>query len=330
MRISQNLIYTPYQNDLQTIQSDIYNEQLRMATGKNLTSTSDDPNSAVKVKNYNNLISKNEQYQSNILNTINELQSAHESISTVSDDIYNIRNLAIDATQAGSQQSLNTLSNNIKGVLDDIISTMNQDYNGILIFGGTKTTIQSIKNDFPASKGLPFEIITNPPTTANPSGMEVQFYGNNKERVVNKDSSGTEVVNITAQEIFGTNGTKIFDSIINLYNLMKFDSNGIPRTSSAPFKGDDQKKLDQYQKEISDFIDTMNQSASVVGTKLNRLNNLSESMANQNTQLKAFRSEFDDTDFAETSMNLAKDQAVLQYSMQVGSKLMNLSLFNFI
>ena len=330
MRITQNMIFAPYQNDLQSLQGDIYIEQLQMATGKKLTSTADDPNSLVKIKNYNNLIGKNQQYQNNILNTINELQSAHECIQTVSDDLYSIRNAAIDATQAGSQASLNTLSNNIKGVLEDIISTMNRDYNGILLFGGTKTTIQSIKTDFPASNGLPFEIVTNPATPTNPSGLQIDFHGNNNERIINKDSAGTEVVNVTAQDIFGTNGTQIFDSIIGLYNLMKYDANGNQRTTADTFKGDDLKKLDQYQKEISDFIDTMNQSASVIGTKLNRLNNLSESMTNQNTQLKAYRSEYDDTDFAQTSLNLARDQAVLQNSMQVGGKLMNLSLFNFI
>lgn len=330
MRITAGNTYNSYLNNLEEIQSRRYTSQIRISTGKQITTLSDDPRAVVSIKELNDIIERNKQYKTNIANALDEMQATHDSLQSTADLFQNMRQLAIDSTQTGNIGNLPSLATTLKGYIEDVIRNMNQDVNGQYLFGGSKSTKQSIQTDFPGSNGNPYEITTVPATTANPSGMTIVFHGNMADKSIHKDANTTEVVNMNTEQIMGTGGTQFFDAAVKLYNLLKYKSDGTPRGDKDLLTLDDRAKLDQYQSQINDYYNKLNSSTGIMGSRIERLKAFSDQYDNEEIRLNSLKSEFEDSDVARESMNLAKDDTSLQYSLQVGSKMMSSSLFDFV
>ena len=330
MRITNNSVYNSYQDSLTELQSRLYSNQLKIATGKDINNISDNPAGAVKAKQYEDLIARNNQYSSNISNSLNDIQASNDALENVATNLQNMSQLGIDSMQAGNIGNLPTLGNELKGYMDSIVNSMNSDYNGQLLFSGTKTTQQSITNDFPGSNGKPFEIVQGAGTADNPSGLQLVFRGNNSDRSIHTDKGTSENVNVKATDVFGTNGTQVFDSAIKMYNIMMYNPDGSKRTNTDTLTADDRAKLNTYQKDISTYYRTVNDSVGKLGSKMNRLQAEKDQFDSQVIALNSEKSQIVDVDIASATINLTKDQTALQYSLQVGSKLMSNSLFDFI
>ncbi len=330
MRVTQKSIYVPFQKSLQDIQERKFAEETRLTTGKNFNTISDNPSKLANVKRLTDMISRTEKYQDNIQYAINELRAVSDVIDSISDKLHQIRQLAIDASNVGNSSNLSTLGTYIKGLIEDVVNTANQTYNGQFLFGGTKTTENSIIPTPPEENNLPFELIKIEATPENPSGLVVAFKGNFSDRILNKDSLSSEVINTKADELFGEGGKKMFESLIDLYNLLAYNENGQLRKDTEVFKAEEIARLDLYQKEIAGFNEQMNGVAARNGIRMNRFELINEQLNNEIIRLKGYRSVDEDTDFAETVMKLNKEQTALQYTLQVGAKLGSQTLFDFL
>ena len=153
---------------------------------------------------------------------------------------------------------------------------------------------------------FPYEVITEAPTAENPSGMKVVFKGNFNERIVNKDSNATETVNVTMDKVMGTDGTKVFEPIIKLYNLLVYKKDGVARGANDYFNKEDVQTLSSYQKTIAENYDLINNNIAKVGAKVNRIEVLQDQMTEQNSRLRAFKSLDEDADVAKTTMELSR------------------------
>lgn len=330
MRVTQKSIYIPFQKSLEDIQERKFIEETKLTTGKNINSVSDNPAKLGNVKRLNDMISRTKNYQSNIQYAMNELRAVSDVIDSISERLHQIRQLSIDSTNVGNSGNLSTLGTYVKGLIEDVVNSANQTYNGQFLFSGTKTTENSIIPTPPEKNNLPFEIIKEEPTPQNPSGYNVVFKGNFVDRFLNKDSLSSEVINTKADELFGDGGKKMFESLFNLYNLLVYNENGELRKDTDVFKAEDISRLDLYQKEISQFNEQINGVAARNGIRMNRFELINEQLNNEILRLKSYVSQDEDTDFAETIMRLNKEQTALQYTLQVGAKLGSQTLFDFL
>jgi flagellin-like hook-associated protein FlgL len=215
-------------------------------------------------------------------------------------------------------------------MLEDLVKEANANYNGKYLFSGTQTTPGSISNNPPGTNHDPFELITEAPTASNPSGLRVIFKGNTNDRTVQTDKSSTEVINTKATDIFGTNGEDLFKPIVDLYNVLTYNSDGSVRQTNDTLTTGDVDKIGNLHSSINDLYNNLTSSSATNGSKINRLQAISDQLSNQNLNLDGFRSSLEDTDVAKTSINLQQDNIALQYSLQVGSKLMSNTLFDFL
>lgn len=330
MRISSNRIFEPYQRSLNNNQIKQVNDQLRLATGKDLINLSDDPKRLVRAKNLTNLIDRNTAYKNNIESTLDEFLAASENLNALSDKLQNIRQIAIDASTTGSSTNLYSFGVYIKGILDDIIKDTNSDFNGHFLFSGTKTTVDSLNKIEGANNDLPFELVKGAADANNPSGLKVIFKGNNEDRIINKDNVNTEVINAKAKDIFGQNNTELFQSIIDLYNILSYKQDGTKREDLDSFDTSDIQKVSEYQKQIADGIHRIDNESARFGGRYNTLDALRQQMNNQELILKDVRSKAEDTDVAKTTLNLQKENLALQYTLQIGARLLQPSLFDFL
>jgi flagellar hook-associated protein 3 FlgL len=330
MRITSGLLTDNFLQTLNQIQNRKFNQEIKLTTLKNITTLSDDPKKVINIKQLQTLISKNKQYQSNLDSAYAELTVAHDQLQAFSDKAQVIRQLSIDATQTGSSANTSSIGVYIRGVLEDMVKDLNTSFNGKYVFAGTKTTDDSMPPVDPTKTSFPFEIVTETPTADNPSGLRVAFKGNFKERSVNKDANSTEVVNVTADKIFGGDGSQVFEPIVKLYNLTVFNKDGSKRSNTDYFTKADVQELSKYQGLIAQNYDTINNGISQIGAKINRIDTIQAQMKEEYTRLSAFKSLDEDADVAETAMKLAKEQSVLQYTLQSGSKILTQSLFDFL
>ena len=63
---------------------------------------------------------------------------------------------------------------------------------------------------------------------------------------------------------------------------------------------------------------------------LDRMDAVKSQTTEENTRLDTIKSSYEDADYAQTAINLAKDDSALQYTLQVGSQLMSKTLFDFL
>ncbi len=330
IRVSTNSIINKYQNSLMKIQSDKVKEQLRLTTGEFITEIADDPRRFVASKNLDKLIARNTAIKNNIELTLNEFSVVDEQLRSISEKLQTIRQTAIDSTLTGNTGNLHSLGIYVKGILEDIIKDANLDFNGHFVFSGTKTTPVSLEKIGSENYPYPFELIQDNPTKDNPSGLRIVYKGNFKDREINKDAYHTEVINAKANELFGKNGTEILETIVKLYNLMAYNSDGTPRAFTDVYSVEDQKKLDEYQKQIADQIISINAISADIGAKYKRFDDLRLQINNEELLLKDFLSQEKDTDIAQSTLELKKAENALSYTLQVGSTIINKSLFDFL
>ncbi len=328
MRVTHKSTFIPYQRNLDEIQGRKFKEEIRLSTGKAITSLSDNPAHYVDSKMFTSKIQQNENYINIIEDALSELRATEESLEFISDNVRKIRELAIDATQIGNSGNTFSLSAFIKGILKDIVKQANSDFNGKYLFGGTKTTPSSY-NDDPGNDKLPFEIIYSKPTPDNPSGMTLLFKGNDKDRVINKDNKTTEVINIKANAVFGKNN-ELFDTIIALYNLLAFNPDGSNRQEYDNISKEDVEQLNLLQQKLAAYMEKIDKANGENGAKINRFDLISQQMTAETIRLKEYRSIKEDTDVARSTINLQMEELALRYSLQVGSSIMRSSLFDFL
>jgi flagellar hook-associated protein 3 FlgL len=322
-----------YLSQLEQTQNNKFKEEVRLTTGKRITGIEEEPERLSEIKIIQSKISKNEGFRNIIEQTLAEMRVTSESMDFMSNTLKSIRQAAIDSIGSASSGNINVYSEQIKSLLEDLIGQANSEFNGKPLYSGTSTTSNSLTVD-PAyaaysNSALPFELINIPPTSDNPSGLKVIFKGNNNDRLVNKDSNTTEVTNVKSKDLFGEN-LELLENIIKIYNKISYNSDGILRDENSHLSSAEIDEIDILQKSLYEHDEKLTNTIALFGSKYNRLDNLSQQMIYENINLKEILSAKSDTDIAKTVIDLKMEETALQYSLQVGARIMQNSLFDFL
>lgn len=330
MRVTQFSKYAPIQSAIEDIQSRKYLNEVRLATGKQIVDISESPNALAAKKRLENLLDLQQQYKNNINYSIEFVQHTTETIDSIANNIQQLRGYAIDATKSGTSHDVSTIGNAILGILNDIIRSLNSDFNGQFIFSGTLTTPDSVQQPQGSTNKLPFEIIKGNPSTDNPSGLQVVFKGNNNRTIINTSKVSSEMINTTANDLFGDATASALNTIVELYNLLSYNKDGNLRGANNLFNQDDFVKLNELQKKFGEIYERVVAMNSKNGSLLNRLETQGDQTNALITNFEALKSKVADADYSATSLELMKDQTALQFALQIGARLTQTSLFDFL
>lgn len=330
MRVTNNSGLLTFMRSLEDTQSKIVKEEMRISTGQQLQSIADDPKMLYNSKQVSSVIERNNEFIKNINTGIAEMSLASETLESISNNMTRLRELTIDASQTGNYGNLPSIGAYVKGILEDIVRDANNDFDGKFLFAGTKTTPDSIVPQDNQRNNLPFEILQGESTPENMTGLSVVFKGNNNNRFINKDNQSTEIINNKAVEIFGEQGSAVFNAIIGIYNILMYDNEGNKRHENSVLRNEEKQELNDFQAQIARIIHQIDNVSGINGAKINRLEAIRDMMTSENIQLKDYRSVQSDTDIAASSIELKKNESALRYSLQVGGTLFRQSLFDFI
>jgi flagellar hook-associated protein 3 FlgL len=292
MRITQSIITRNLLSYLNDTKESMSANQSAIASGKGLTTSSDDPVKFSMVTRFKEAQNRNEQYLKNIL----DAQSWIESSTTVIEDLYDYNLSAKDIARQAADSSQNEdtrtiLAKQLDSMIEEMVGLANTKYLGKYVFAGTQT-----------QEEVPFTY----------DGEAVSYNGNSdyiKRRVTeNFDVS----INIPGSEILNTG---LFENLITLRDALS---------------NNDQQAISQSIDELEKSADNLMTIDSKLGSLKNQFNLTQNRLEASNTNLNSFISDLEDVDLTKAITQYNTDEIVYQAALQTISDTLNLSLLNFL
>ncbi|MGC8790215.1 MAG: hypothetical protein ACP5PO_01695, partial [Desulfurella sp.] len=108
MRITQDMLYSNFLSNINNVNTQLYNTQTQMATGKSVNNLSDNPIALSQILTISDIQTRFDQYKSNI-NYANSLLSAQDTATqNISQLLQNSGSLIIQAANATNDIASNT------------------------------------------------------------------------------------------------------------------------------------------------------------------------------------------------------------------------------
>ncbi|UYO35312.1 flagellar hook-associated protein FlgL [Bacillus zhangzhouensis] len=301
MRVTQGMIS---QNSLRNISKSYeklskINEQAQ--TGKRFTKTSDDPVAAVKSLQYSTALFRNEQYQNNLNEARNWIDTSETSVTEIIDIMSNIRDKVLDAANGTKQpEDLAAIGVEIGQMKKQIIDAMNTQMLGKFVFNGTNTNVKPVVENADGTYTFNFENYTD--TNA------VQ---------VNISDGITLNVNSNPISAFGgqASGQNVIEMLTDLENSLK---NGTFANS------------DDALGSIDQFKEVMSAERSDLGARSNRVDLVGSRLTSQYEILKNAKSDNEDVESEKAILDLLQQETVNRAALATTAKVIQPSLVDFL
>lgn len=211
MRITNAMLTNNFLNDLQNNLSMMQKLQKQMTTGKVIDRPSDDPVVAARSMQLNTDIDANTQYNTNIKDVSNMINTTDTALDQLETSLKRIRDLLISSGNAGyGTQERQSIKDEINQKVGEISQTLNTNFDGKYVFGGTRgtdkptttatntvTTVVTYDSVTPANS-------TTTQTVVDKGAVAISPVTSN---TVTKDSTGTTTVTVENEATPSAAGT---------------------------------------------------------------------------------------------------------------------------
>ena len=340
-RITNSMMTSKFLSNMKRNLNNMSTLQNQLASGKEILRTSQNPFAATRNKQLANQISDNEQYNSNIKDTSNWLDTTDTALAQAGNVMARIKELMVKAGNgAYSEDEIATIKNEVVEKSKELAQIMNTTFDGAYIFGGTKGTSKPVTVD---SNGNLAYADKNGNGFGNPAIPDVST-GNDKTNAESQLSTSlkTEIsqgvvveYNKTATDIFEFTDTKLGD--INVMNEISTLINNLGKMSDKTGATTDAEKeaaLNYVNGEGLSKMDSIVQNLlanrAQVGTMQNRMESAKETNEDQNYNMTDILSSSEDIDFTEKTMEYAVMQTVYTASLQTSSKVLMNTIMDYI
>lgn len=293
MRITQNITYNTYINDIMRKQESLYGLSRQISSGKKVNVLSDDPVSAESILSSRSMISTFDQYEKNIDSGLSRLSMAEESLSGVENALMSIMETAVyQSTGTANAQTRSAAAVEVSNLFDQIISLANTSFDNKHIFSGYKTD--------------------TPPFDA--AGA---YFGDANSYRIRAGENAYVTVGVNGGEVFkGTaGGVDVLQTVSNLKTaLIANDTTGIQTAIT---------NLEAGFNQITDAV-------SDIGGKVVRLNASMETLTNFKLGLKTALSELEDADMTKVISELSLGQVALEAAISSAGKVFSINIFDYL
>lgn len=299
MRITNKGMVNTYMHGMQNNLNQLQKINNQMNTQKVINKVSDDPYNASKIMNMQTEIQDIERFNYNCDEILGWLEVADDSLNKVGTISTEIKTLLTSINDTYSQNEVNSIKKDVIEKVKELAESLNGSYAGKYIFSGTKMDEKAVS------------VIENPDGTFKLEINPNIDSGNLKTEI----SNGMSIdYNITISEVMGQDGLDTINEILQVLNKEPFDVNEIMAVKE---------KLDDFQSNVLDCRSTLGSKAKTVESIK------SNNEANIETATEVLSS-IRDCDFAEKYVELMTAQLAYNASIQVGSKLVQSTILDFI
>ncbi|GAV22537.1 flagellar hook-associated protein FlgL [Carboxydothermus pertinax] len=143
MRITPGMLRDNLLYNLNRTLADMEKSQEMLSNGKALTKPSDDPVKLLRAMKYRSDITQGEQYQRNLDDGLNWLNTTDTALGELSDLLQRVKELTVyGANSSLPQESLNSIAEEIRQIKEQVGVVANTQFAGKYIFGGTEVDKQ--------------------------------------------------------------------------------------------------------------------------------------------------------------------------------------------
>lgn len=346
MRMTNSMLVSNYMNNLQRNLGNMSTVQNQLATGKTIQRASENPYIAVRTMQLNTEIDANKQYNSNITDTSNWLDTTDTALGQANNIMARIKELTVKAGNGSyNKDEIRAIKDEIVEKVKEFGQVLNTSFDGNFIFGGTKSTSKPIAVDdngnisFIDKNGNSIDM-TKISTDRDPNKI---VYDQLSSSLKTEISQGVTVeYNKTAVEILNykdstgndANVINTLSDLIACLGVASGENTGTITLSdgSTPISNsDDALKYisGQMTEDITAIASHISQIRSNVGAMQNRMESAKATNEDQSYNMKSILSETDDIDFAEKTMEYSVLQTVYIATLQTSSKILNNTLLDY-
>ncbi|MGG3917720.1 flagellar hook-associated protein FlgL [Parageobacillus thermoglucosidasius] len=303
MRVTQFMLANNMLRNLSNSYERLGKYQEQLVTGKKISRPSDDPVVAMKGIAYREDLARVKQYQRNIGEVHNWIDSADDALDKVGLALQRVQELVVQAsTDTATPEDRKKIADEIEQIQKHIVDVANTKVGGKYIFNGADTK-NPLFIGYPDGMG---GLGLNP--NANTSDVEIEVFDGIKLDV-----------NINGKELFA--GTTGQDGIVRLLEKIKNDLRDGTKT------GDD---IDGYLGKIEAQQDALLAARSELGAKQNRVEMMENRLSTQEVIATKLMSNNEDIEYEKTITDLITQESVHRVALSVGARIIQPTLVDFL
>lgn len=288
MRITNSANKTDFLTRINTQQSRFNVLQERIATGKRINRSSDDPVGAEAVMNLRTSQTQIKQFERAAAAVNQKLVAGDDALNTYQNVLDMVRtNLSKGLTDTASQNSRNVLATELEALRDRMLGIANTKNGDEYVFGGTR------------QNATPFDSTTAAPAAAPSVAQFVQI-----EPGANAIQTG-----VTAETVFADSTSDIFTDLSNAINALRGTGDAVA----------DKATLQTTMSRLSIYGDQAATARATLGANMNIAEAAQENLSNTFLSLDERADDIEGADFAETALALADVQKSLDATLQVAA-----------
>lgn len=312
MRITNGMLSTSFLGDMNRNLNQMQTIQKQLTSGKEFSRPSDNPFKVARSMQMYSEIYANKQYNSNIKDTINWMDTTDSALNQATNTLQRVRELMLSAGNAAyGSGELTAIKDEINEKVAEFGQILNTSFDGKYIFGGTDGTTKPMDVKPGADSFNKLEL-TNKANTTNVS-----------EKLSVEISPGVTVeYNVNVTEVLNYDKTTAEENDLGaLFN--KILTNLTPTGDKSQVTGNNLKEMDKA-------IDNLLQMSSKVGTIQNRMESAKALNEEQNFNMTEILSANEDIDLVEKTMEYATMQTIYMASLQTSAKVLQPSLIDYL
>jgi flagellar hook-associated protein 3 FlgL len=300
--------------------------QSQLSSGKEINKPSDNPYKTSRIMKSYGELSKNDQYKTNIDDVSNWLNTTDTSLNQAGNVLARIRELQVNAGNATyGGDELIAIKDEVSEKVNELSQILNTNFDGNYIFGGTKSTSKPVIVDSTTGKityaRQDGTVVGSAPAPAPPAPSDADILNQIGADLNAEISQGVITkYNVTAKDVLEY--TDKTGTPQNVMDLLKNITNGLNTVPPTTVTG---VCLDQMDAAISNLLSKRSQ----VGAMQNRIDSAQLKNSDETLNMKDILSKTEDIDFAQKTMEYSVMQTVYTASLQVSSKVLPLTLMDY-
>ncbi|MGL5616286.1 MAG: flagellar hook-associated protein FlgL [Sarcina sp.] len=329
MRVTSKMMTTGYLNNMNRNLNQMQKLQNQLTTGKTVHKPSDNPFVVARSMQLHGDIEANEQYNSNIKDTINWLDATDTALGQLTDTMQRIRELTVSAGNAAyGEDERRAIKDELNQRVEEIGTVLNTSFDGRYIFAGTRGAFKPVGtekdengNSFLNYTSREGEVMKED-TDNYKHQSELSMLGKDLNVEISKGVTMDYNVNVKNIVSFSNEAGEE----VNMMNLLGNLINNI----DSPNEEDRNKVIDENLKGITDTIANLLTVRAEVGAKQNRMESAQSKNEDESLNLKEVLSKTEDINFTEKSIESETMRTVYMASLQVSAKVIQPSLLDYI
>lgn len=358
MRITDKMSQNQVLNNIQKNRTELAQLQNQAATGKKITTPSDDPLSASKILTNRTDLKTIEQIEKNIFSAKIFLDTTESTLSQMGESLIRTKELALQAasdTVGESQREM--IGSEVGQIYNAVLEMSNRRMGDRFLFGGSRTEAAPFNHDgeYLGNDGeMKIQNQQGNFVAMNLTGDRV-FLGRaigqsdyiRQPEDIPQDADQLQQYKIAEDEREFQNSQKLEDhvetrgpaSVGRVQGLGKSDpvtgGDGVNifsllRSLNVALKANDKIAIQEALEPLDQALSQINLVRAEVGGRINQLNAAADGIQKSVVDNKTLTSQLEDADLFKTMSDLAKTDTTLKGTLETSNRLLSRSLLDFL